>query len=134
MITSSQVIKLFEDWFNSAKVFGHPVDIYVNPHSSDFKELVKSIKDQRKDIRWVVNLRPPSKIYVANALLLTHEDMLKVINRQSSDRIILGYGQIVNNKIDFYKYPGAIIRLGGNGKSDWISVEKYIPGLRDWLK
>lgn len=134
MITSSQIIKLSEDWFSSTKVFGFPVDIYVNPNSSDFRELSKSIKGQKKGIRWVVNLRPPSKVYIADSFSLTHEYMLKVINRYSADRIILGYGQIVNNKIEFYKYPGAITVIGGNGKSDWASVEKYIPGLRDWLK
>lgn len=134
MRTSKQIIQIIEDWFTSAKVFGHPVDIFVNPGSSDYRELSNSIKNQKKDIRYIVNLRPPGHVYMSDAMLLTHEDMLNSINRQSSDKIILGYGYISSSKIVTYRYPGAITVIGGNGKSDWDFVDKYIPGLKDWLK
>lgn len=77
MITSNQIIKLSEEWLMSAKGTYSPdlVNIYVNPTSSDYLELRK---EKVQFLRFIADNRN-KKIYVANAIHILHDDMVRNI-------------------------------------------------------
>ena len=104
MITSYQIIKICEDWFTSTMVYGHQVDIYENPGSSDLVKLTKNINNPKKRVRFIANADSPQKVYVADALQILHTNMLTTLgikNRHTSppSNLAVGEGIITGGKI-----------------------------------
>jgi hypothetical protein len=104
MITSKQIIKLCEDWYKSTMVYGHQVDIYENPGSSDLVKLSKNINNPKKRVRFIANAESPQTVYVADALQILHTDMLTTLgikNRHTTPppNLAVGEGIIIGGKI-----------------------------------
>jgi hypothetical protein len=113
LITSKQIINLSEEWFKSIKgAENKQVPVYVNPDSSDLKELNQSVKSSKFHnlIRFIANAKQ-QKVYVIDGYLAIHGDFAQVagyINRQEamdSPSAFLGYGILTSGKIKFETSP-----------------------------
>lgn len=109
MITSNQIIKLSEDWFKSVRGYkNESVSIFVNPDSSDLKELAMSVKESRFNnlIRFVADAKN-QKVYVADGGLLIHGNITSGMGyptRVAAEKLsnmCFGYGTLSNGKITF---------------------------------
>lgn len=83
MITSSQIIKISEDYLKSG-VSGsgnHSISLFVNPSQADFIKMIKLAKDNQRNltrIRFVANTLL-KKVVVTDAYISTHEDVHKIL-------------------------------------------------------
>ena len=76
MITSKQIISISEDWFNRGDWASKDTDIYINPTSSDYRELNKN---KIKILRFIID-QPTKTVYVANAWNSVHGEIVDNIN------------------------------------------------------
>lgn len=107
MITANQIVKLSEEWIASCtSVVGESVDIFVNPGSSDFLELNKTIPS--KQVRFFIDGKN-KKFYVWDSNCLhgmaaraISSEIYSRFNSQDINKGILsGHGKIQGNKIQF---------------------------------
>lgn len=109
MITSNQIIKLSEDWVTSIKVGNWSCDIYVNPSSSDLKELFQSLKISHNDykVRYIADAKK-QKVYVWNGYLLDHFKACQALRLGDYYNYIalpttqIGYAVLSSGKLSFY--------------------------------
>lgn len=103
MITSAKILNriksimsLHEDWFKSGKgTYGSDFTIYVNPTSSDYKELSKA---GVKFVRFVADSKS-QKVYVVDDKTLLHYDLEKFAHVDPSGIVLEGYAALYNGKI-----------------------------------
>ena len=108
MITSKQIIGLSEEWFKNVHGFkNQSVPIYINPDSSDLRELIKSVKetDFHNLIRFVADAKT-RKVYVADGGLILHANLTLAIGfsrleMENFPYCCLGYGTLSGGKIRF---------------------------------
>jgi hypothetical protein len=77
MITSKQIITLSEEWETSFTYGNHLIDIFVNPTSSDIKELFSKLDvkiNPKKEIRFIANAKT-KKVYIWDASLVHHAEV-----------------------------------------------------------
>ena len=104
MITSKFILNQIEQYSDTKNIAGHPVIIYENPTSSDIMEISKSIKAPSKEVRFIADSKT-SKVYIWNAYLAIHRDILKQLNLTYSCEtfpyILFGEAIINGNKLNF---------------------------------
>lgn len=135
MLTSRQILILLEDYVTSGVCYsikrpGNTAElkfpIYVNPGSSDLRELEKSARlDNRilKELRFIADANH-KKFYVCDAYLGLHEKMLSALSFYDSGGDIIG-GTV---KMSGGKplYPDIFIKSVNSFNYDWTFVDKYI--------
>jgi hypothetical protein len=74
MITSRQINKLFEEWDRTVKDGNKSIDLFLNPTSSDLKEIYSkmSSNNPNKEVRFIANAKAPQKVYMWDAALAVH--------------------------------------------------------------
>jgi hypothetical protein len=110
MITSKQIIKISEEWFCNVKNGNISASVYVNPGSSDIKELYKRAELANRAgspaIRFIADSRSPQKVYVWDAYYAYHNDVSKVLGFSRPNEhldeppfVYDGYGKISSGKL-----------------------------------
>lgn len=134
MITSKQIIKLSEEWFkNVTGYMGKPVPLFINPNSSDLKELFNSSKGSKFGnlIRFVADAKTQN-VYVGDGGLVIHNDILKSISLNSSvnfdtlPNIFMGYGILKQGKIYF--------EFNGNSSSNGFDPIERVTSMLNKLE
>lgn len=142
MINSNYIRSKCEDWLASLKVRNTLCDIYVNPSSSDIKELFQSLKKSKADnsIRYTVDAKA-RKVYVWDAYLLSHEDFAKYqgvsnFSKYLTPNIHIGYSSFQSGKIVFYDISPldklTIFVSGIKHFVEYTGISSY--SLREYLK
>ena len=109
MITSKQVIKLSEDWFKDVKNGNITASIFVNPGSSDIRDIYKNAVSANRaghpTIRFIADAKT-HKVYVWDAYYAYHDDVATELGYVKPNEyldeppfVYDGYGKIVNGKI-----------------------------------
>ena len=137
MITSKQILELWK--ITDISRYGQEVDIYENPTSSDFLEMTKKARDEKRPfagIRFVTDNRV-KKVYVADSYGVTHEDIRKIMKLPANlvPYCLDGIATISGGRAimsSFYKdFSGsgmAVLNL------DWSWVDPYIKGCSSVIK
>ena len=149
MITSKQIIKLAEDWIKSGSAWGQPLEVYVNPTSSDFAKMNKDARNSvdllgkpsprdLKEIRFIADPKS-QKVYVADAEWANHPDISRIVgiprdsygyckfpNVQGSAVVRGGKAQIVK---DSCWRPLELRNIKSFNKFNWSFADRYIPGF-----
>lgn len=119
MITSKQITGISEKYLTLANSYGHPVEIFENPTSSDYKELLGKINPYHQ-VRFTADM-DSKKVYVWDALGLMHGEAAHHIGIYSK------YGQ--SNKAGTSEDPlfMGLATISGNkavvvGGSDWMEL------------
>jgi hypothetical protein len=71
VITSKQILNIIETYLTTKNISSNDVVFYVNPSSSDYAELYKT----GPYIRFLVDSRPPQKVYVWNGYITSHSQV-----------------------------------------------------------
>lgn len=103
LITSNQIIKLSEEWLMSIPSpfkSEFPIDIYVNPSSSDLIELKKSTTYY---VRFIADSRN-KKLYVWNGETLLHAQVARHLNlnrriESIPDQTLIGTADIRSGRL-----------------------------------
>lgn len=96
MITSKHIVKITEDWFKTSKnSYGVPYTVYVNPTSTDCKELSKS---QSITQRFIAD-DGSQKVYVVDDRAILHFELEKLINVNVRGMVIEGYSALRGGKL-----------------------------------
>lgn len=160
MITSKQIIGIFEEWFKDIpSPFGRsktPVSIFVNPTSSDIGKLNKSFKEsgnRLNEVRFIADAKS-QKVYVFDSNLAIHDQVLPSLGLKYKDsNIILGDGKLFNGKIMFLdenlvghsvesvlkygKRPQVVkeevVYLKQLFKYNWLWLDRYLIGIKNRL-
>jgi hypothetical protein len=104
VITSKQIINISEEWFKSITGYGSvSIPMYVNPDSTDIKELYKSFKTSDRLVRFIADAKGP-KVYVWDGTQAIHLQGLKTLGLNyndvfSSPSMLMGYARIKSGKI-----------------------------------
>lgn len=132
LLKSRKILSLLESYLASGKSQGRYTEIYENPTITDFQDLEKSAKKQKRllgNIRFIADAKN-HKFYVADAYSCVHRDMLKILNLPLN---------FLTEAHPYVKYGEAVLR--GNklyGKSwlsssfrtsqdfDWNWIDKYL--------
>jgi hypothetical protein len=141
LITSRQIIQISEEWAKSPKIFGKPVNIYVNPGSSDIKDMYKLMTNSsNKEIRFFADAKA-QKVFVADAMLIQHQDIEKAMGYKPIDYgydvpeyYIEGMGHIGGGRIILHANEDETSVLDTQGKYNWSFLEKYISGITAYLE
>ena len=105
MITSKQIINLSDEFVSDVKGYpGTYTGVFVNPTSTDFKELFKNVKSS--SVRFIAD-NNNKKVYVWDSDLAVHNrmaDELDIYNRyykqtDMSDIFLSGVGNLSGGKI-----------------------------------
>ena len=132
MITSKEILNLFEDYSASGKSQGRHAEIYQDPTSSDYQELEKSAKRQKRvleKIRFIADAKN-QKIYVADSYTCVHRDMLKILKlpldflTETHPYVKYGEAVLINGKLKghFWLSSSNITSLDFN----WTWLSRYI--------
>lgn len=158
MITSSQILKLYEDWEKTISYGNKPINIFVNPTSSDLIKLTKSISDSPKEVRFIADAKT-QKVYVWDASLAIHNNVRPQLGFSheilDTSNIIDGTVGLSNGKLNMIEdnlndIPILINLLKQKSVSDsklvsiknylikifetkWNWVGKYIFGFEDYI-
>jgi hypothetical protein len=73
VITSKQIINISEEWDRTVKNGSLTADVYLNPTSTDLKEIYKKMasNNPKKEIRFIADAKD-KKVYVWDASLAPH--------------------------------------------------------------
>lgn len=113
MITAKSILQVEEEWFkNIIGYHNNSVPLYINPNSSDLKELFQSVKKSNFNnlIRFVADSKVQS-VYIGDGGLVLHTNILSAMNVGSSismdilPNILMGYGVLKQGKI-YYQFNG----------------------------
>ena len=104
MITSKQIIKLSDEFVSDVKGnSGAYTGLFVNPTSTDFKDLFKNVKSS--SVRFIAD-NNNKKVYVWDSYLAIHSRILDELSlysrytrRNDSDLFISGVGQLIGGKV-----------------------------------
>jgi hypothetical protein len=106
VITSKQIITLSEEWFKSITGYNSvSVPMYVNPDSTDIKELHKAFKTSDRLVRFIANAQSPQKVYVWDGTQAIHLQGLRALGLNnysaaySAPSLLMGYARIQSGKI-----------------------------------
>jgi hypothetical protein len=95
MITSNQILSLFEEYYTRHNINGHDVIIYMNPTSSDYNNLRKETQVKGDlGIRYLVNYEK-KQVYVWNAYLAIHKQVIDACNNPNIGWINTVYGDAI---------------------------------------
>lgn len=135
-----------KEWVKSGGPYKKPLNVYANPGSSDYIEMIKDAK-KRKDvfdeIRFVVDPRPGNqKVYVADAQVANHADICDIIGLPYGEFVLppLAQGKalvtggkakvIPNGKgFDNKAFGYATKKREDYLKYNWSFVDRYISGF-----
>jgi hypothetical protein len=140
MITSNQIIKLLEKHLQSVNVFGGNVDVFINPDSSDYKELYQTSK--YKSIKFIADGQF-NRLYVWNADKGMHREIIRQLGletRFSRTDVLSGDAKLESGKLTMNDsdlldnlYKKSVNRDKVSQKhlfaildNDWSWVEHYI--------
>ena len=109
MITSRHIMKIGEQWFSDVKNGNITASVYVNPGSSDIREIYKvaasSNKPGQPAIRFIADAKS-KKVYVWDAYYAYHDDVSNLLGYNKPNEyldeppfVYDGYGKIVNGAI-----------------------------------
>jgi hypothetical protein len=139
LITSKQIINLFEEYLTLIKPWhnNEPVEVFVNPTSSDISRLVMTAKKANRklySVRVVIDANQ-KKVYIADDNICLHADICSAIHVNVNDPFIYSgvAAAIDNGKLRLLKW--SMHRFTPEQfKRDWSFVDKYITGFNDALK
>jgi hypothetical protein len=129
MITSKRIIQLVEEWFRDVKNGNISASVYVNPGSSDIRELYKRAELANRAgfpaIRFIADSRSPQKVYVWDAYYAYHDDVSKVLGFSRPNEhldeppfVYDGYGKIVSGKL-----------VGNDTYATTLNIDKLLDSL-----
>lgn len=109
MIMSNQIIRLLEEWVMSVKVGSRICNFYVNPNSSDLKELFQSVKlsNSGYQVRYIADAKT-QKVYVWDSYLLDHFKACQALHLGDFYKYCalpttqIGYAVVSSGKLSFY--------------------------------
>jgi hypothetical protein len=119
LITSKQIITVGEEWNKYFKSGKYSTDIYLNPTSSDMKELYSKIDSSinpKKEVRFIADARKHD-VYVWDAGFANHSDVGKSygFHRQTffdePPYVFDGFGLLSRGKIVGEFYGGTAVNL-----------------------
>lgn len=145
IITSNQILKLLEEYFNTKKVHGFDVPIYRNPTLGE----VKSLKATNVGVRFIADSKF-RKVYIWDASKSIHNEIfsflvsLGVESWDNLDYCVNGIanvsdsGQLTFTVWDFAARPGEMDNEKVNyfkrvKSQDWRWLDRYIPGASVFL-
>jgi hypothetical protein len=106
LITSKQIIKISETWVNNIKGYDMQVPLYVNPDSTDKKELYKAYKISDHFVRFIAD-GSQQKVWVWDGTQAIHSQAMQSLGLGNyskvydSPNILLGYAHLQNGNITF---------------------------------
>jgi len=128
MITSNQINKLLEEYFKTVSGLMMPTPIFVNPSSTDFKELYQNNKSH--EARFILDNKA-KKAYIWDANSALHGMVAREVgiysqfNKNYPEDILSGYGVIRNGKVYMTNSDTLEIIMSGPGPHD----KEYLSGL-----
>lgn len=145
MITSNQIIKLSEEYFNTKKVHGFDVPVYRNPTSDE----VKSLKVMNVGVRFIADSKS-RKVYIWDASKSIHNEIfsflvsLGVESWNNLDYCVNGLASVSNSGTlnfivwDFADRPGdmnidIVNYFKKISSQDWQWLDRHIPGASVFL-
>lgn len=143
MITSSQIIRLSEEWFKSIYIRGNVnVPIFKNPSSSDYLELKKS---KVNEVRFVAD-NNSRNLYIGDAVTLIHDEIGQAsgIDTRSNKfdekkLVLMGIAALRNGKFVMTESDDLFFSfdlLYRQGEKDWrgVDLKKKVLSLvnNDW--
>jgi hypothetical protein len=157
MITSKQIVNLFEKYFDSKKVYNKDVPVYMNPSFDDLKEIVKVTKSSNPEARFIINSKTKA-VYAWDSYIANHESIYELLHldwysRSNDTDVLFGMASIKSNKLvpnnsqlrDIFYYPLELIydrkmslasrkqHLIDFFKHDWTFANNYIVGFNNYF-
>ena len=153
MITSKQINNLLEYYKESKKMPNGNLEVFYNPDRSEILQLKRQSRTPKDFyVRFIADARPPQKVYVFDANIAVHNDVLNLLSFPTrfneTPYLILGTGKVTDNGIinlfDVHFLQAEILRLFSsptklikfydtlfNYKWEWCNY--YIKGLTSYL-
>lgn len=104
MITANYIISISEDYVKLIPSGKEQVPVFVNPGSTDFKQLYQSCKQSKNVdflIRFIADLQK-QKLYVWDGMWATHHTALTSLSLLSSDKsLVYGWGLLKSGSVIF---------------------------------
>ena len=126
MITSKHILEISEKWSKTVKVWNARVPVYENPGSSDYLELHKDAKKDKRTLgymRFVANSKD-QKVYIWDDYLATHADVIKTLGISSKNPWVLtGYIEIKGGSPEASEWWKDAI--GDYSDYDWAWMSRY---------
>lgn len=144
MITSTQILRLSEEYFNSFNINGYLLKVFVNPNSDDLREL------KSKRIRFIADNKI-KKVYVWNGYNAIHNSVVPKLGYPEqvgfnlfcgeavvgssisylSDADFIDYIVIKFEKLNLNQKEIDIVKF--NLAQNWTWLDKYIDGCSDYM-
>lgn len=144
MITSSQILSIVEEYFNSFNVNGRLLKIFVNPTSDDLKEL------KAKRVRFIADNKI-KKVYIWDGYFAIHNSVVPKLGYPEQvglnlfcGEAVVGTSKLFLSDADFVDYivikfeklnltQKEIEIIKFNLNQDWTWLDKYVDGCSNYL-